>query len=155
MAPPKADFDAVPVIDFALAKTDRAAYFKQLKFACEDVGFGVSASILFSLQDVVVLLKHNRFSRTSQALKIPTRRRFSNWQTSYSPSLRNGRTNWALETRPPCADTGMRAELKRSTRQISLPLNHSKQLTRCISLLGLGACRSLSLWLGKARSWRP
>jgi hypothetical protein len=39
--PQKADFDAVPVIDFALATTDREAYFKQLKFAVEDVGFGV------------------------------------------------------------------------------------------------------------------
>jgi hypothetical protein len=46
MVAPKADFDAVPVIDFALAKTDRAEYFKQLKFACEDVGFGVSAFYL-------------------------------------------------------------------------------------------------------------
>jgi hypothetical protein len=91
MAPPKADFDAVPVIDFALAKTDRAEYFKQLKFACEDVGFGVSAFILLSSQDVVGLLQHNRFSRMSRALKIHIRRRFSNWQTSSSPSLRNGR----------------------------------------------------------------
>ena len=44
----KADFDAVPVIDFALSKTDREAYFKQLKFAVEDVGFGVSYFTLFS-----------------------------------------------------------------------------------------------------------
>jgi hypothetical protein len=43
---PKADFDAVPVIDFSLAKTDRTAYFKQLKFAVEDVGFGVSSLTL-------------------------------------------------------------------------------------------------------------
>jgi hypothetical protein len=91
MAAPKADFDAVPVIDFALAKTDRAEYFKQLKFACEDVGFGVSAYILLSPQDVVVLLQHNRFSRMFRASKIHIRRRFSNWQTSFSPSLRSGR----------------------------------------------------------------
>jgi len=45
MAAPKADFDAVPVIDFALSKTDRAEYFKQLKFACEDVGFGVFKNV--------------------------------------------------------------------------------------------------------------
>jgi hypothetical protein len=43
---PKADFDAVPVIDFSLAKTDRKVYFEQLKFAVEDVGFGVSTFIL-------------------------------------------------------------------------------------------------------------
>jgi hypothetical protein len=45
MATPKADFDAVPVIDFALAKTDHTEYFKQLKFACDDVSFGISAFI--------------------------------------------------------------------------------------------------------------
>ena len=46
---PKADFDAVPVIDYSLAKTDRAAYLKQLKYAVEDVGFGVCYLILSSV----------------------------------------------------------------------------------------------------------
>lgn len=45
---PKADFDAVPTIDYSLAKTDRAAYFQQFKYACETVGFGVS--LLFYLE---------------------------------------------------------------------------------------------------------
>lgn len=38
----KKDFEAVPIIDFALSKTNPSAYFDQLKFALEDVGFGVS-----------------------------------------------------------------------------------------------------------------
>lgn len=42
----KADFSAVPVIDFSLATTNRELYFKQLKFAVEDVGFGVSGLII-------------------------------------------------------------------------------------------------------------
>lgn len=47
---PKADFDVVPVIDFSLATTDSKSYFKQLKFAVEDVGFGVSVNIPFVLK---------------------------------------------------------------------------------------------------------
>ena len=39
--PRQVDFDHVPIIDFALATTDRAAYIKQFKYAFEDVGFGV------------------------------------------------------------------------------------------------------------------
>jgi len=39
------DFDHVPIVDFALATTDRAAYIAQFKFAFEDVGFGVSIQI--------------------------------------------------------------------------------------------------------------
>jgi len=88
---PKADFDAVPVIDFSLAKTDRKAYFEQLKFAVEDVGFGVSDFILVPSQDDIVLLKHNRFLRTSRGLRIPTSRRFLSWQTNCLASHRNGR----------------------------------------------------------------
>jgi hypothetical protein len=51
----KADFDAVPVIDFSLATTDRELYFKQLKFAVEDVGFGVSGLIILSPRGVLDL----------------------------------------------------------------------------------------------------
>ena len=39
--PRQVDFDHVPIIDFALATTDRAAYIRQFKYAFEDVGFGV------------------------------------------------------------------------------------------------------------------
>jgi isopenicillin N synthase-like dioxygenase len=42
---PKRDFDAVPIIDFALADKDPNAYFDQLKFALEDVGFGVFVNV--------------------------------------------------------------------------------------------------------------
>ena len=35
--PQKPDFDAVPIIDFALATTDPEAYFKQLKSALASV----------------------------------------------------------------------------------------------------------------------
>jgi hypothetical protein len=40
---PKTNFNVVSIIDFSLAKTDIKTYFKQLKFAVEDFGFGVSA----------------------------------------------------------------------------------------------------------------
>jgi hypothetical protein len=71
---PKVNVEAVPVIDFSLANTDREAYFKQLQFAVEDVGFGVSTFVLSSLQ-IVCLFKSNRFSKTFQALRILTKRR--------------------------------------------------------------------------------
>lgn len=41
----KLDFDEVPVIDFSLAESDPAAYYKQLQFALEDVGFGVFINV--------------------------------------------------------------------------------------------------------------
>jgi hypothetical protein len=93
---PKAGFDAVPVIDFSLATRDREAYFKQLKFAVEDIGFGVSILIHLLPRDAMVLLKANRFSRTSRASKIRTRRRCSTWRPSCSISHKNGRIIWAL-----------------------------------------------------------
>jgi hypothetical protein len=40
------NFDEVPLIDFSQVTTDPDAYYKQLKFAMEDVGFGVSACVL-------------------------------------------------------------------------------------------------------------
>ena len=38
-------FDAVPIIDFSLAESDPAKYFEQLRFALEDVGFGVFVNV--------------------------------------------------------------------------------------------------------------
>ncbi|KAG5643505.1 putative secondary metabolism biosynthetic enzyme [Asterophora parasitica] len=45
--PPRAkqNFEEVPIIDFALAETDPEAYFQQLSFALEDVGFGVFVNV--------------------------------------------------------------------------------------------------------------
>ena len=42
---PKQKFDAVPTIDFSLAKSNPPEYFKQLKFAFEDVGFGIFVNV--------------------------------------------------------------------------------------------------------------
>ncbi|KAH9487375.1 putative NRPS-like protein biosynthetic cluster [Psilocybe cubensis] len=42
---PKQDFDAVPTIDFSLAKSNPSEYYKQLKFALEDVGFGIFVNV--------------------------------------------------------------------------------------------------------------
>ncbi|KAF5385011.1 hypothetical protein D9615_001029 [Tricholomella constricta] len=42
---PKQNFEEVPIIDFALAETDPDAYFRQLSFAMEDVGFGVFVNV--------------------------------------------------------------------------------------------------------------
>ena len=57
----KLDFDEVPIIDFSLAQSDPPRYYQQLKFALEDVGFGVFVNVpgfegsfqrdLFSLAD--------------------------------------------------------------------------------------------------------
>ncbi|KAF8079199.1 acetyl-CoA synthetase-like protein [Lyophyllum atratum] len=41
----KQNFEEVPIIDFALAKTDPEQYFEQLRFALEDVGFGVFINV--------------------------------------------------------------------------------------------------------------
>ncbi|KZW02256.1 Clavaminate synthase-like protein [Exidia glandulosa HHB12029] len=41
----EADFEEVPVIDFTLAERDPEAYYKQLRFALEDVGFLVFSNI--------------------------------------------------------------------------------------------------------------
>ncbi|KAJ3573617.1 hypothetical protein NP233_g2317 [Leucocoprinus birnbaumii] len=41
----KLNFDAVPTIDFSLAKSDPKEYFAQLKFALEDVGFGIFVNV--------------------------------------------------------------------------------------------------------------
>jgi thioesterase domain-containing protein len=42
---PKRDFNEVPIIDFSLAERDPKAYFEQLRFALEDVGFGVFVNV--------------------------------------------------------------------------------------------------------------
>lgn len=42
---PKHNFDDIPIVDFALADTNPRAYFKQLKFALEDVGFAVFVNV--------------------------------------------------------------------------------------------------------------
>ncbi|KAG6871775.1 hypothetical protein C0995_000225 [Termitomyces sp. Mi166 len=42
---PKQDFDIVPIVDFSLSDTNRVEYFRQLKFALEDVGFAVFVNI--------------------------------------------------------------------------------------------------------------
>ncbi|KAG6853538.1 putative NRPS-like protein biosynthetic cluster [Blastosporella zonata] len=42
---PKQDFEAVPIVDFALAETDPEAYFRQVSFALEDVGFAVFVNV--------------------------------------------------------------------------------------------------------------
>ena len=42
---PKVNIKAVPIINFSLANKSRKTYFKQLQFAVEDVGFGVSTLI--------------------------------------------------------------------------------------------------------------
>ncbi|KAG6848572.1 putative NRPS-like protein biosynthetic cluster, partial [Arthromyces matolae] len=41
----KLDFDAVPVVDFALAETNPDEYLRQLSFALEDVGFAVFVNV--------------------------------------------------------------------------------------------------------------
>jgi len=80
---PRQNFDAVPVIDFSLAKSNPPEYFKQLKFALEDVGFGVFVNVPGfeqSFQDEV-------FQLTAQFFKKP-----EEWKsligTENSPSLR-------------------------------------------------------------------
>ncbi|EPQ59775.1 acetyl-CoA synthetase-like protein [Gloeophyllum trabeum ATCC 11539] len=45
MSPSKADFDAVPVIDFGLAEKSPNEYFQQLKYALEEVGFLVLVNV--------------------------------------------------------------------------------------------------------------
>ena len=42
---PKRDFNEVPIIDFSLADKDPSAYLEQLRFALEDVGFGVFVNV--------------------------------------------------------------------------------------------------------------
>ncbi|KAH8079790.1 acetyl-CoA synthetase-like protein [Cristinia sonorae] len=58
---PKKNFTNIPIIDFSLAEEDPATYYEQLRFALEDVGFGIFVNVpgfedtfqkeLFSLAD--------------------------------------------------------------------------------------------------------
>ncbi|THH29961.1 hypothetical protein EUX98_g4225 [Antrodiella citrinella] len=41
----KQNFTKIPIIDFSLAEVDSAAYLEQLRFAVEDVGFGVFVNV--------------------------------------------------------------------------------------------------------------
>lgn len=41
----KADFDEVPIIDFSLSETNVPEYIRQLKYALEDVGFGIFVNV--------------------------------------------------------------------------------------------------------------
>ncbi|KAI0635109.1 Clavaminate synthase-like protein [Trametes polyzona] len=43
--PPKADFTGIPIVDFALLDTDPSAYYDQLRYALEDVGFVVFVNV--------------------------------------------------------------------------------------------------------------
>lgn len=38
-------FDEIPIIDFSLSETNPTAYFEQLRFALEDVGFGIFVNV--------------------------------------------------------------------------------------------------------------
>jgi len=80
---PKQNFDAVPTIDFSLAKSNPPEYFKQLKFALEDVGFGIFVNVPGfeqSFQDEV-------FRLVAQFFKKPEEWK-SSIGTEKSPSLR-------------------------------------------------------------------
>jgi hypothetical protein len=39
---PHSDFEEIPFVDFSLEQSDPDAYYAQLKYALEDVGFAVS-----------------------------------------------------------------------------------------------------------------
>ncbi|KAG5730175.1 hypothetical protein E4T56_gene11710 [Termitomyces sp. T112] len=47
IAPPasKQNFQAIPIIDFSLFESDQKLYFQQLRYALEDVGFGIFVNV--------------------------------------------------------------------------------------------------------------
>ncbi|RDB19399.1 Atromentin synthetase [Hypsizygus marmoreus] len=65
----KLNFEEVPIIDFSLAEKDPDAYFKQLRFALEDVGFGVFVNVPgfeSSFQKELFTLAEQLFSRPQE-----------------------------------------------------------------------------------------
>lgn len=80
---PKQDFDAVSTIDFSLAKSNPTDYYKQLKFALEDVGFGIFVNVPGfeqSFQDEVFNLGAQFFNKPTEWKSVIG--------TEHSPSLR-------------------------------------------------------------------
>ncbi|KAH9487379.1 putative NRPS-like protein biosynthetic cluster [Psilocybe cubensis] len=81
--PSRQNFDSVPIIDFSLSRSNPTDYFKQLKFALEDVGFGIFVNVPGfeqSFQDEVLQLAAQFFQQPEE------------WKASLatdnSPSLR-------------------------------------------------------------------
>jgi thioesterase domain-containing protein len=65
----KQDFNEVPIIDFSLAERDPGTYFKQLRFALEDVGFGVFVNVPgleSGFQRELFALAHALFSKPQE-----------------------------------------------------------------------------------------
>jgi len=75
--PSKSNFDAIPVTDFSLMESESLEYFKQLKIALEDIGFGIFTNVPGfeqSFQDEVFSLAAEFYDKplgTENSMSLP------------------------------------------------------------------------------------
>ncbi|KIP07451.1 hypothetical protein PHLGIDRAFT_421226 [Phlebiopsis gigantea 11061_1 CR5-6] len=123
-------FDAVPIIDFSLAETDPARYFEQLRFALEDVGFGVFVNVP-GFEDA---FQKELFGIADRLFKKP-----QEWKDAHGTA-----NSYALRGY-------FRADDIPGDHKVSMRDGRQAEFTLTL-LCTIGLCRGVPLWTGPPRA---